>query len=340
MIKMDGMASRTPADLERKYNFGRNFSEVLGIALDAQTHAEEAAKTVQEWSQRVEGDFSDIYAELSMRVEKDSDGNLVGSLNIGANQLTIDTDNFFLDLDGNVEIKGKVTADDGFIGKWNISKNGIVKNNGSTYIEVNAPESEDESFIKIATLVDDEVTDIPFTIMANGDIDTRGKIYSHNEDHTSTTTITNGRIETNSGSVGGWEINETFLSGTTSDGSCTVSIRKPSLSTSYVIRITKPGGVAPFFLQANGNMSTMGQIRSHNSDYSLETIIDRGLVSIEGDWGEFEENMSFLLLRFVGPDGEYCGVMANGNWVYDAASQTSVFKYTGLSIKQLGETGA
>lgn len=40
--KQDGYASRTAADLERKYNFGQTFSEVYGLVSDARKIAEEA----------------------------------------------------------------------------------------------------------------------------------------------------------------------------------------------------------------------------------------------------------------------------------------------------------
>lgn len=42
MSKQDGYASRTAADLERKYKFGQTFAEVYGLVADAQRAAEEA----------------------------------------------------------------------------------------------------------------------------------------------------------------------------------------------------------------------------------------------------------------------------------------------------------
>lgn len=206
--KQDRTYPRTAAELERKYNFGRNFSEILGIAKDAQTHAYNAEESVKEWSQRIvglegnyaeikaeqdrisllvqgfEGDYSEIIqtqesitakvgelegnyskitqsvdgisaevvsldgefsemkqtvngistrvgtldgkhstltqtvggisanvtqlnddltgvtAELALKVGKDANGNLIGQIHIGADQLTIDTDNFKLTADG------------------------------------------------------------------------------------------------------------------------------------------------------------------------------------------------------------------------------------------------
>jgi hypothetical protein len=42
MSKQDGYASRTAADLERKYNFGQTFAEVYNLVTDARKIAEEA----------------------------------------------------------------------------------------------------------------------------------------------------------------------------------------------------------------------------------------------------------------------------------------------------------
>lgn len=47
MSKQDGYASRTAADLERKYNFGQTFAEVYGLISDAQTAANEAQTAVE-----------------------------------------------------------------------------------------------------------------------------------------------------------------------------------------------------------------------------------------------------------------------------------------------------
>lgn len=46
MSKQDGYSSRTAADLERKYNFGKTFAEVYGLLSDAQRAVEEAKKAV------------------------------------------------------------------------------------------------------------------------------------------------------------------------------------------------------------------------------------------------------------------------------------------------------
>lgn len=40
MSKQDRQGARTPADLERRYNFGRTFAQVLGVATDARIEVE------------------------------------------------------------------------------------------------------------------------------------------------------------------------------------------------------------------------------------------------------------------------------------------------------------
>lgn len=47
MSKQDGYASRTPADLERKYKFGETFAEVFGLVSDARKIAEEAQSAIE-----------------------------------------------------------------------------------------------------------------------------------------------------------------------------------------------------------------------------------------------------------------------------------------------------
>ncbi len=47
LSKQDRQGVRTPADIERKYNFGKSFAEVTGIATDARTAAEQAQKATE-----------------------------------------------------------------------------------------------------------------------------------------------------------------------------------------------------------------------------------------------------------------------------------------------------
>lgn len=47
MSKQDRQGVRTPADLERKYQFGKTFAEILGIATDARESVDSLASTLR-----------------------------------------------------------------------------------------------------------------------------------------------------------------------------------------------------------------------------------------------------------------------------------------------------
>ena len=64
--KQDGVAARTPADLERKYSFGKTFAEVMGYATDAQTAAEIATEAANRANSAVDGlDQEEIFRRLT-----------------------------------------------------------------------------------------------------------------------------------------------------------------------------------------------------------------------------------------------------------------------------------
>lgn len=118
MNKQDLQGSRTPADLERKYNWGKSFSEVMGALIDVQRHVEESDALIE--------------AELSLKIGRDENDQIVSMLNASANiiniksnRLKIDSDYFKLAVDGtitatNANITGKVTANAGKIGGCDI----------------------------------------------------------------------------------------------------------------------------------------------------------------------------------------------------------------------------
>lgn len=116
--KQDRQGARTPADLERKYNFEKNFAEIMGVALDAQKSVKESQKKID--------------AELSLKLGKDDNDQIVSMLNASANtislksnRLEIESDNFTLSSAGlltakNVEIEGNISATSGQIGSCKI----------------------------------------------------------------------------------------------------------------------------------------------------------------------------------------------------------------------------
>lgn len=66
MSKQDRVASRTAEDVERKYNFGKTFAEVFGLAEDARNAAEVAQNAANEATEAVGGlDQTEIFNLLT-----------------------------------------------------------------------------------------------------------------------------------------------------------------------------------------------------------------------------------------------------------------------------------
>lgn len=63
--KMDRQGSRTPADTERKYSFGKSFAEANGLALDARRSAEEAKKAADEAKEAANIDHDEVFNLLT-----------------------------------------------------------------------------------------------------------------------------------------------------------------------------------------------------------------------------------------------------------------------------------
>jgi hypothetical protein len=63
MSKQDKQGVRTAAELERKYNIGKSFAEVIGIATDAQQAADEAAAGVDGLDEKL--DHTEIFNRLT-----------------------------------------------------------------------------------------------------------------------------------------------------------------------------------------------------------------------------------------------------------------------------------
>lgn len=114
MSKQDRQGVRTINDLERKYIFDRAFSEVMGVANDAQTTANQIAENVK--------------AELSLVIKKGDNNQIVSMLNASAdiikikgNRISIESDNFTLTEDG------KITAKNGVFDSCEIKETCTIK---------------------------------------------------------------------------------------------------------------------------------------------------------------------------------------------------------------------
>jgi hypothetical protein len=152
-VKQDRTSPRTPADLERRYNFGKSFAELRGIATDARTHATKA----EELALKVQQQILDIDVVKELNVS-------AGTIILKSQGLSIESNGFSLSAD-----KGIKTSR-GNIGRWDISEEGISKFTKSSYVNMTAPEAEDGNVITVAKIEDGVVTATPFLLKANGEV--------------------------------------------------------------------------------------------------------------------------------------------------------------------------
>lgn len=133
MSKQDRQGVRTPADLERKYNFGKTFAEFAGMVEETQEEAEQAAEDVTELDQKL--NFDELFRRLTadgrnpgMYIDKETglvvfncdylkSGTIIGDLIKAGVIRSKDGENVVIDLDnGTADITGNITTrsvDDG-----------------------------------------------------------------------------------------------------------------------------------------------------------------------------------------------------------------------------------
>lgn len=172
--KMDRQGARTAPDLERKYKFGKSFSEVYDIAVDAQHQAAEAVEIVR----RIEANGLDV--------------NVVEKLNVAAGTITLKSEGLVIESDGfSLSAENGIVATKGNIGLWDISdEHGIWKATDNYLVKMVAPKAENEDVITVAKIENGVVTATPFLLKADG------------------------RTFQTAGEIGGWEISETALTKT------------------------------------------------------------------------------------------------------------------------------
>ena len=130
MSKQDRLGARTPAQLEQKYAFEKRMNEAMAAADEAKRVASSITETNSGLSLKVQALDKDlngedgVKAQLDLKVGVDAEGNLQSKMHIGADLLTIDTDNFSL------TEKGEITANKGTIAGWKIDAFGIHQANG------------------------------------------------------------------------------------------------------------------------------------------------------------------------------------------------------------------
>ena len=119
--RQDGVAPRTAADLERRY--GKNFSEILGIATDARDYATEAKNKTEEIELKVGKGLS---AQFSLSIEEDDtktfsliDGSAT-KIHFKSDSLLIESTYFRLQEDGTVKIRKGDIGGCSFDGEGNL----------------------------------------------------------------------------------------------------------------------------------------------------------------------------------------------------------------------------
>lgn len=136
MSKQDGYASRTPADLERKYKFGETFSEVFGLVSDARKIAEEAQLSYEKLDQeaifnlltnygKTQGIYRDDNGDVYINASFIKSGKLAAE-HIETKDLQLSATN--IELEGytsinqafSVDEAGNMRAAGGTIGGWTI----------------------------------------------------------------------------------------------------------------------------------------------------------------------------------------------------------------------------
>lgn len=147
MSKQDRVAARTPADLERKWNLRKNFSEVLGVANDARASAEDAKEEAKELTERVEDVESGLSAQFKLTIEEDEtktfsllDGKAT-KIHFDSDSIAINSENFKLQEDGSVEAKK------GSFGNAHIEVAGTI--NGIPFDGIYFGESANDTFLGV-----------------------------------------------------------------------------------------------------------------------------------------------------------------------------------------------
>lgn len=117
--KMDRQGARTVADLELKYNMGKSFAEVMGIADTTRLTTEDLKKIVTRLEENqasitasvtaVQKGVDEAKAQLVLAIQHDSEGNPYAVISekadyieFNAGQIVIDTDNFKLTPNGSI----------------------------------------------------------------------------------------------------------------------------------------------------------------------------------------------------------------------------------------------
>jgi hypothetical protein len=176
MSKQDRHGARTTADLERKYNFGKSFAEVMGLANDARRSAEAAEKRFEGLDHEMifklltnngalqglyRGDDGELYINASFLKSGIIDAAVVEVVNLIAERLKSIKGVQILDVDG-------AGIDLSYAGKAIASLNTI---GGSSYLNMTEIDKTTGKNAKMVQIYNGSVTASCNEELFNGSID-------------------------------------------------------------------------------------------------------------------------------------------------------------------------
>ena len=89
-VKQDRTGARTPAQLEQKYNFGKTFSEMLGLINDSRDKTDEAISELQDLELHTSSELARTADEIYAQVKAVSDDvNMLTQMKMTADDVTI-----------------------------------------------------------------------------------------------------------------------------------------------------------------------------------------------------------------------------------------------------------
>lgn len=166
---------------------------------------------------------------------------------------------FKLTSDGQLELTGKITAKEGYIGDWEISSGGLIKGTDEAWLVPNGTKT---------ITIDGVQVPIVFKAGDNFKVSTTGKLYATEAD-------ISGKITANEGQIGGWYIGSNILKNSINTQTIWLS---PQGAQSVV-----NGAQANYVFYANGNfgVDTSGKLHAVYADISGHIEAGTGKI---GDW--------------------------------------------------------
>ena len=156
-----------------------------------------------------------------------------GSINLNGGVFTIGSGNFNIDAQGNVTIKGNITATEGKIGGWTIETNSLYAGSGASRVVLSTGNPTYAIWAGNET-----AANAPFRVGKNGAF-------------VATSADITGKITSSSGSIGGW----TLATGYMYSGSDTSSVYLSTTDSTYRIWAgSATASSAPFRVGKNGSL--------------------------------------------------------------------------------------